>query len=63
MVFMTSNNLREIDLKKKTIEEIITLLAATLNQNDSQFDSKPEAVVAMTSLTSSPVAEFFPAVL
>jgi len=63
MIFMTSKNVRDIDVKKKTNEEIITLLVATLNQNDTQFNSKPEAVVAMTSLTANPVTEIFPVVL
>jgi len=57
MIFMTKL-LRDIDIKKKTNE----LLTATLHQSDTQFNSKPVVVVAMASLTISPVAEIFPVV-
>jgi len=58
-----SKILRDIDIKKKTNEEIITLLTATHNQNDTQFNRKPAVVIAMASLTASPVVEIFPVVL
>jgi hypothetical protein len=49
--FYDNKILRDTDIKKKTNAEIITLLAATHNQNDTQFHSKPEVVVAVASLT------------
>jgi hypothetical protein len=61
--FFDNKTLRDTDIKKKTNAEIITLLAATHNQNDTQFNSKPEVVVAVASLTSKPVAEIFPVAL